>query len=73
MSIIVKELSKIYGSGENQVTALDRASMEICDRDFISIVGPSGSGKSTLCGTHVCSRDSNCMVYEKNGDYDFSR
>ena len=48
MSIIVKELSKIYGSGENQVTALDRASMEICDRDFISIVGPSGSGKSTL-------------------------
>ena len=48
MSIIVKELSKIYGSGENRVTALDRASMEICDRDFISIVGPSGSGKSTL-------------------------
>ena len=45
MSIIVKELSKIYGSGENRVTALDRASMEICDRDFISIVGPSGSGK----------------------------
>ena len=48
MSIIVKELSKIYGSGENRVTALDRASMEIGDRDFISIVGPSGSGKSTL-------------------------
>lgn len=46
MSIIVKELSKIYGSGENRVTALDRASMEICDRDFISIVGPSGSGRA---------------------------
>ena len=43
-----KELSKIYGRGENKVTALDKAEMEIRSGDFISIMGPSGSGKSTL-------------------------
>lgn len=48
MNIKAKELSKIYGSGENRVTALDKAEMEIRSGDFISIMGPSGSGKSTL-------------------------
>ena len=48
MNIKAKELSKIYGRGENKVTALDKAEMEIRSGDFISIMGPSGSGKSTL-------------------------
>ena len=48
MKIEAKELSKIYGEGENRVIALDRASLTIVPGDFISIVGPSGSGKSTL-------------------------
>ena len=48
MHIEAKELSKIYGSGEGKVTALDRASLVIGTGDFISIMGPSGSGKSTL-------------------------
>lgn len=48
MDIKAKELSKIYGSGENRVIALDRVDMEIRSGDFISIMGPSGSGKSTL-------------------------
>lgn len=48
MNIKAKELSKIYGGGENRVVALDRADMEIRSGDFISIMGPSGSGKSTL-------------------------
>nr|WP_304429507.1 ABC transporter ATP-binding protein [uncultured Acetatifactor sp.] len=48
MKIEANELSKIYGEGENRVTALDRASFQIMPGDFISITGPSGSGKSTL-------------------------
>ena len=48
MNIEAKNLSKIYGDGENRVVALDRANLEIVSSDFISIMGPSGSGKSTL-------------------------
>lgn len=48
MRIVAKDLTKRYGTGENQVIALHKANLEIQARDFISIVGPSGSGKSTL-------------------------
>lgn len=48
MLIKAENLSKVYGGGENKVTALHRANMEITAGDFISIMGPSGSGKSTL-------------------------
>lgn len=53
MEIQVKEISKIYGTNENQVVALSRVSMTIHEGDFISIMGPSGSGKSTLL--HIVS------------------
>lgn len=48
MRIEAKDLSKIYGSGENQIIALDKVNLGIDVNDFISIMGPSGSGKSTL-------------------------
>lgn len=48
MKIEARDLSKIYGDGENRVVALDKANLEIDVNDFISIMGPSGSGKSTL-------------------------
>jgi len=48
MLIKTENLSKVYGGGENKVTALHRANLEIAAGDFISIMGPSGSGKSTL-------------------------
>jgi putative ABC transport system ATP-binding protein len=53
MKIVGKDLSKVYGSGENKIIALNRASLEITSGDFISIMGPSGSGKSTLL--HIIS------------------
>lgn len=48
MLIEAKKLSKVYGSGENQVTALYEADLKVMPGDFLSIMGPSGSGKSTL-------------------------
>ena len=41
-------LTKVYGSGETRVTALDAVDVEIETGRFTAIMGPSGSGKSTL-------------------------
>ncbi len=49
MEILKAEsLTKIYGSGENQVVALDHVSFSVERGQFTAIIGPSGSGKSTL-------------------------
>ncbi|GAA0062169.1 ABC transporter ATP-binding protein [Clostridium sp. CTA-1] len=44
----VENLCKVYGKGENQVTALDHVSLTIEKGEFTAIIGSSGSGKSTL-------------------------
>ena len=44
----IDNLCKVYGRGENQVTALDHVSLTIEKGEFAAIIGPSGSGKSTL-------------------------
>lgn len=41
-------VTKVYGTGENQVVALDHIDLTVEKGEFVSIVGASGSGKSTL-------------------------
>ncbi len=41
-------VKKVYGCGDNQVTALDKIDLSVEKGEFVAIVGASGSGKSTL-------------------------
>jgi ABC-type nitrate/sulfonate/bicarbonate transport system ATPase subunit len=46
--LLVREVWKAYGSGEDAVSALEAVDLTVTEGEFIAIVGPSGCGKSTL-------------------------
>ena len=50
----IKDVSKVYNPGENEVRALDHVSLTIGEREFVAIIGQSGSGKSTLMNMLGC-------------------
>ncbi len=49
MSLVeLRNVTKIYRVGDEEIRALDDVTLDIEEGEFISIIGPSGSGKSTL-------------------------
>ena len=52
--ITFDQVKKVYASGENEVQALKGVTLQIDEREFVSIMGPSGSGKSTMMNVIGC-------------------
>jgi ABC-type lipoprotein export system ATPase subunit len=43
-----RNLTRVFGSGEHAIVALNQVNLQIGRGEFVSVMGPSGSGKSTL-------------------------
>jgi putative ABC transport system ATP-binding protein len=65
--IKIQDMTKVYGSGDAAVHALDGVSLEIGKGEWVSITGPSGSGKSTLMHIIGCLDSPTSGEYSLNG------
>ena len=63
--IELKNVKKIYGTGQAAVAALQGINLKIEKGDFVAVMGPSGSGKST------CLNILGCLDTPSDGDYIF--
>lgn len=52
--LVVRDLSKSFGSGDSQVRAVDRVSFQVEEGQVVVIIGPSGCGKTTLLSMLGC-------------------
>jgi putative ABC transport system ATP-binding protein len=48
LSVAVRDVSKRYRAGPEEIRALDRVSLTVQPGEFVALMGPSGSGKTTL-------------------------
>jgi len=47
-ALVLEDVRKTYHQGDDEVVALDHASLTVADDEMVALVGPSGSGKTTL-------------------------
>jgi putative ABC transport system ATP-binding protein len=48
-AVRLESVRKVYPTGDDEVVALDHATLTLADDEIVALVGPSGSGKTTLC------------------------
>lgn len=65
--INIKDISKVYQMGGQEVRALQSISLDIYQNDYVSLMGPSGSGKSTLMNMLGCLDSPTAGHYLLNG------
>ncbi|HEY2509569.1 MAG TPA: ABC transporter ATP-binding protein [Polyangiaceae bacterium] len=65
--VVMRDLTKVYSTGEVELRALDGVSLEIAEREFVAIMGASGSGKSTLMNILGCLDRPTTGSYELAG------
>jgi len=63
-----KDLVKIYQMGDFEVRALDGASIQVQEGEFVAIMGPSGSGKTTLMNVLGCLMSPSSGAYFLDGE-----
>jgi len=47
-ALVLQDVRKVYRSGDQEVVALDHATLTVGDNELVALLGPSGSGKTTL-------------------------
>ena len=63
----LKGISKIYGSGDLEVKALDQLNLTVQEGDYLAVMGASGSGKSTAMNILGCLDLPTSGTYRLNG------
>ena len=63
----LRGISKIYGSGDLEVKALDQLNLNVLDGDYLAVMGASGSGKSTAMNILGCLDRPTSGTYRLNG------